>query len=113
MRPDSFPLSITSLGVTAKIRRTAQIKNGRQYHSFIVEFFLFGKRKQEWYSDLTKARQAATEACKRIAQGEQGVLQLNNQDRLVYLRAMELLKPTGMALDMADEYYPKVESDGR
>jgi len=101
MRNNAFPLTIKHAGVTAKIRHTSKIKNEREYHSYIVEYILLGRRKQEWFSDLCAAKKAASDACIKISNGEQGVLQLNSQDRMIYLRAMDLLRPTGMALDCA------------
>jgi hypothetical protein len=66
-----------------------------------VEYCLLGKRAREWRSDLVEAKQTALEACRKIANGEQCVLQLKNQDRLVYLRAVEALQALQIPLDVA------------
>jgi len=101
MKKPQFPLRVSEQGVLAKVRRIVQNKYGEAYVFYVVEYVLLGKRKQEWFSELEAAKTAASDACRKIANGEQSVLQLKNQDRLVYLRALDLLKPTGLELDMA------------
>lgn len=101
MKTVKFPLTITEAGVSAKIRQVTQTKKGRVYTGYMLEYILLGKRKQEWHSDLKKAKAAASDACNRIANGSQCVLELNNHDRLIYLRAIESLKLSGVPLDLA------------
>jgi hypothetical protein len=40
-----FPVIVSEGGVTAKIRKTTQTKNGKEYIVYIVDYILFGKRK--------------------------------------------------------------------
>jgi hypothetical protein len=54
-----------------------------------------GKRKLEAYSDLDDAEEAGKDAIKRIAEGQQGVLELSNNARDVYLRSQDLVTPFG------------------
>ena len=96
-----FPIVVSQGGVSARIRKIEKTKKDQQYTSYVVDYVLLGRRKQEWRSDLQEAKRAALEACRRIANGEQLVLQLSNHDRLVYVRAIDSLKVLGLELDVA------------
>src|SRR5262249_49811572 len=65
---------------------------------------LLGKRKREARADLEEAKQLAREACLKIANGEQRVLELKNAERDCYERARTALPP-GTALDVACREY--------
>lgn len=101
MKKLTFPLHVSEQGVSAKVRKIAQNKNGKAYVFYVAEYFLLGKRKQEWFTEPDAAKSAASDACIRIATGEQNVLELCNQDRLVYLRAVEVLQASRVPLDTA------------
>jgi integrase len=101
----TFPLMVKQDGVSAKIRKNVKSKNGREYTAYVVDYVLLGKRKQEWRADLAEAKQAAKEACRKIADGEHMALQLKNGDRMTYLRAVEALVPLNIALDTACREY--------
>ena len=77
-----FPLRVTELGVSATINPTKQIKNGREYVAYQITYSLLGTRKRETRVDLDEAKAAATEACRKIALGQQQVLELKASDRL-------------------------------
>jgi len=96
-----FPVTVTEGGVSAKVRKTIQTKNGKEYVVYIVDYILFGKRKQVGRTSFEEAKQHALEACRSIAHGRQDSLALTNQERLVYLRATETLSPAGYKLDVA------------
>jgi integrase len=97
-----FPLVIEEEGVSAKIYRT---KSAKGYVSFVVAYSLLGRRQLQTFSDLAEAKQAAHEACRKIAGGEQLALELKNGDRMEYLRAKEALAPISIPLDMAAREY--------
>jgi len=105
MKTVKFPVTVSEEGVSATIRRFSGIKNGKTYTSFSAEYFLLGKRKQEWRSKFEDAKTAALEACRTISRGQQVSLQLANGDRLEYLRANEALHPIGVKLDVAAHEY--------
>jgi len=100
-----FPVKVTEGGVTAKIRKTTQTKNGKDYVIYLVDYILLGKRKQVGRTSFEDAKQHALEACRSISRGRQDSFTLANQDRLVYLRATEALSPGGFPLDMAATEY--------
>jgi integrase len=96
-----FPVKVTEGGVSAKIRKITQSKNGRLYVIYVADYVLLGKRKQVGRSTFEEAKQVALNACRQIANGSQVSLTLANDDRLKYLRAVESLKPVGVELDVA------------
>jgi hypothetical protein len=110
MKKATFPITIREGGVSATIRRfittkTLQEGKDRKYESFRVDYVLLGERKQVWRASLDEAKQAASDACKRIANGDQLALELRSGDRMTYLRATEALTGRNVPLDMACRDY--------
>ena len=101
MKAEKFPVKITEKGVSAIIRQSSKIKDGKKHRYFIVEYILLGKRKQIWRSDLSEAKAIASEACIKVANGKQSSLEISDTDRLIYTRASEFLLPTGIPVDIA------------
>ncbi len=101
MKAERFPIRITESGVSARIRKTTQTKKSVDYTAYVIEYTLLGKRVREWRAGLDEAKEVAREACRKIANGEHCALELKNHDRLIYLRAMESLKPVQVPLDVA------------
>ena len=56
MKVETFPITVREAGVSAKIRRVTKTRNGTSYDSFVVDYFLLGKRKLAWRSDLDDAK---------------------------------------------------------
>lgn len=105
MKTETFPVTASQEGVSAKIRKFTRIKNGETYTTFVAEYFLLGKRKQESRAKFEDAKTVALEACRTISRGQQVSLPLVNGDRLEYLRANEALTPIGVKLDVAAHEY--------
>jgi hypothetical protein len=101
MRMPPLPQKITKQGITATIRRVS--KAG--YDSFRVEYVVKGKRQQVWRAKYEDARKVVDEALQSIADGDHGVIQLRDAERLGYQRAVEILKPMGVAIDVAARDY--------
>jgi len=76
-----------------------------RYDQFKVVYRIDGKRKIETFGKLKKAKNRAMEIAVKIENGERDALKLTNVDRSTYLRAIELLKPTGVPLHVAIEEY--------
>ena len=97
-------------GITATIYRQERTKADtsdklRTYVSYLLSYSLLGKRKVESFADLIEAEGAGETAIKKIANGEQRILQLNNRDQLCYQRAQESLSGLNVALDTACAQY--------
>ena len=74
-------------------------KNGATY--FHVADHSSGKRVFLGFSDLRKAKCQAELIAARMATGDKDVLQLRSSDRAAYLRAIQLLAPSGVPLESA------------
>src|SRR2546430_208692 len=74
-------------------------KNGATYYN--VADYSSAKRVFVGFSELKKARTEAALIATRMATGDQDVLQLRSADRAAYLRATQLLRPTGVPLESA------------
>ncbi|HTL59591.1 MAG TPA: hypothetical protein VL361_28225, partial [Candidatus Limnocylindrales bacterium] len=85
-------------GITAKVYKSI---SGKGYTSYVLAYSLLGKRKLETFADPSEAKTAGEEAIKKIANGEQEVLELTSNDRNIYLRAQGFVKPFDVALDFA------------
>ena len=105
MKAEKFPLTITDKGVSALIRKSEKLKDGKKLHYFIVEYILFGKRKQVWRSDLDEAKAVAREACIKIGNGVQSSLELRDTDRMAYVRAVEAVALIQVPIDTACREY--------
>src|SRR5690242_19227044 len=98
-----FPKTVTVdgiHGITAKIYKQVRSKGDGEYTSYLVAYSLLGKRKMESFAEFDKAKGAAEEAIKKVANNEQRALELKNGDRDVYIRAQEYLAPHNIPLDV-------------
>ena len=91
-------------GIEAKIYKSKRSKKSREgrvrhYISYMLSYRGLGGRKVEAFSDLEEAQGTAESAIKKIANGEQQVLELRNEDRHVYVRSTDLLKEVNVPLD--------------
>ena len=105
MNAKKFPITVTAGGVSAKIRKVSQTKNGKEYPLYIADYVLLGKRRQEGRAKFEDAKEVALNACRLIASGQQASLSLVNGARLEYLRATEALSPVFVKLDVAAHEY--------
>lgn len=96
-----FPLRISEFGVSAAIYKSQQVQNGQTYDGYLVVYSLLGRRKRVWRSDLEEAKAAARDACVKISNGEQAVLELRQTDRLTYLRAAQAVASSKVPIDIA------------
>ena len=97
----TFPLRVTKQGVSVTIGRVQ--KDGRDF--FRVLYREQGKRKQAWRSTIEDAKRAANDAIEATLSGDHSALKLQASDRHTYLRAVEILHPTGVELDTAAREY--------
>ena len=74
-------------------------KHGATY--FNVADYSSGKRVFLGFSDLQKAKCEAELIAARMTTGDKDVLQLRSSDRAAYLRAVQLLAPSGVPLESA------------
>ena len=106
MKSKHKPIAVKVGNVTVKIYR---VKN-RGYDSFQVADYSTGKRKLESFASEREARDAANTIAVKVAKLDGAVLTLSSNDRLAYLRALELLKPTGVPLELAAAYFTEAQT---
>ena len=66
-----------------------------------VCYHIGGKRERLNFSDLDKAKLEAEAQASQLSRGDVDAMQITGKDRLVYRRAVEAVKETGVALDAA------------
>ena len=106
MKSKRKPIALKVGNVTVKIYR---VKN-RGYDSFQVADYSTGKRKLESFASEREARDVANAIAVKVAKLDGAVLTLSSNDRLAYLRALELLKPTGVPLELAAAYFTEAQT---
>jgi hypothetical protein len=71
------------------------------YDRFTVVCTSLGKRRRYTFSDLRDARIQAETIANKHARGQTDALLLTNSDRLLYVRAVQALRPVKVSLDRA------------
>ena len=97
MKKDEFPRVVKSGSASVKIIR--YLSKGYTY--FRLEWWLSGKRYTENYKDEAAATEAAITKASQLSRGDIDVARLSGVDRLIYGRALEFVKDTGLSLDVA------------
>ncbi len=93
----TFPLTVKRGSSSVKIYRDVK-PTGTYYR---VAYHLGGKRHRMNFADLEKATSEAEAKAAQLARGDVDAMQLSGRDRLVYGRALDAVKPTGVPLDAA------------
>ncbi|MEI6194971.1 MAG: site-specific integrase [Verrucomicrobiota bacterium] len=101
MSKPKFPIAVKRGHITVKIYKTPT----RGCKSFTVVHHLGDKRQRRYFTNLDLAVTAAETTANALSTGELNVLELKNDDRLSYVRALETLKPTGQPLDVVASQY--------
>src|SRR6266536_5929227 len=97
-----WPVRVKRGNSTVTIYKADRKKNGHMYREFKLAYYNeIGKRSLQSFNSFTKARKAADNVNVSLMKGEVKSLVLSNDDKVVYLRALKALKPTGTALDLA------------
>ncbi|HNQ90685.1 MAG TPA: tyrosine-type recombinase/integrase [Verrucomicrobiota bacterium] len=100
-REEVWPVEVRRGGASVKVYQNRSTKGGVVYIGYAVADYSSGKRKFLYFSDLSKAKEKAGELADRMGSAERDVLTLTSADRASYLRALEILKPSGVALEIA------------
>jgi integrase len=94
-----FPLAVKVGSAVVKVYR--EVKPSGTYYR--VGYYLGGKRHWEHRDceTLEKAKATAQAKAAQLSRGDVDAAQLTGKDRLIYGRALEALRPLGIALDTA------------
>lgn len=96
-----FPQKITKNGINATIYRA----ENKGYIEFKVAWYEGARRQMQSFADYADALQKAEEVFRQIGAGDHATLHLKADDRIIYQRAVALLKKCGHPLDVAAERY--------
>ena len=96
-----FPLTVKAGSTVVKIYRDRK----RSGDYFRLVYYLGGKRHRLSFNSLDAAKTEAAAKAAQLARGDVDAVQLNGRDRLTYGRALDAIRPTGVALDTAATEY--------
>jgi hypothetical protein len=96
-KPETFPISIRRGSASVKIYR--EKKSSGIY--FRVSFYAGGKRCGLNFADLDTAKTEAAAKAFQLSRGDVDAVKITGQDRVVYGRALEAIRPFGVELDSA------------
>jgi integrase len=100
-KAEAFPLTVKAGSTAVKIYRDRK-PSGDYYR---VVYYLGGKRYRLSFTALEEARTEAQAKAAQLARGDLDAVQLNGRDRLTYGRALDAIRPAGIALDTAATEY--------
>ncbi|MBA3883840.1 MAG: hypothetical protein H0X73_14330 [Chthoniobacterales bacterium] len=93
----TFPLTLKRGSSSVKIYRDVK-PTGTYYR---VAYHLGGKRHRMNFADLEKATSEAEAKAAQLSRGDVDAMQLSGRDRLIYGRALDAVRATGVQLDTA------------
>lgn len=110
MKPQEFPIEVKRGSVTVRIRRVCPSQKYPEHFLFVLDYHEDGKRQRPSFGTLKEARKAAEDSAERLARGDSKTLVLQGNARLEYSRALELLSPLGVTLDVAAAAFAQANS---
>jgi integrase len=104
----SKPVKVKCGSVTVKIySRQRPTTNGERRTIFEVADYTSGTRRFRGFSDAGEAKREAEKIARQLSTGETTAASLRNTDAASYGRAIELLRPVGIPLEVAAGNYAK------
>lgn len=97
MSTPKFPVTVKRGSASVKIYRG----ENKGYPVFTMAYHDGAERRRETFTSFDEAKLEAEAVATKLCRGELDVLTLTSADRLLYVRATEALKPTGIPLDTA------------
>jgi integrase len=73
----------------------------RGFDSYTLSYWIDGKRFRPAFASLEEAKREANEIAARLTAGETEAASMPREDRAAYARAIQLLQPTGVPLELA------------
>jgi hypothetical protein len=97
--------------VLLKIYEGKNRVNGIDYPQFTLVYYAGAKRIRRRFANLAEAKKEAKIAAQDLAKGDLQALKLTSADRVVYVQAMEQLRPLSLPLNVAvSEFVSAVKS---
>jgi integrase len=107
-----FPITVKRGHTVVKIYRTPS----RGCEAYTVSYYLGNLRQRRTFADLGMAQTEADTIATKLSSGEVKVLELTGEDRLSYVRFVEIGKATGHPLEVVAMYFAqamKILGDGQ
>lgn len=103
MKTPKFPILIKRGSAVVKIYRSET----RGHIEYVVAYYEGQQRKREKFADLAQAKREAAAKATALCNGELDVLSLRSEDKALYVRALNILRPFNVAIDAAVSEYAK------
>src|SRR5262245_18040568 len=97
MSKSKFPVSVKRGSAVGKINETPT----KGYTSYTLVYWLDGQRRRKTFSRFDVAKTEAEAVATQLGNGEVDSLALSREDKAAYARAVKLLEPCGMPLELA------------
>ncbi len=97
MKPPTFPFPVKRGSATVTIYRSAT----HGYESFIVYYKSAGRTHRKTFPDFPSAKEEAWTKAGQLDCGDGAALSMSSEDRASFLRARQLLNPSGVSLEVA------------
>ena len=81
-----------------------RVRDGK-YHKFELADYSLGYRRLRSFSDAAEARNEALKIARQLASGDATAATMRNSEAASFGRAIELLRPTGVPLELAAAHY--------
>jgi integrase len=104
-RSKAKPETVSVGNVTVKIYRRARVINSKKYQTFEVSDYTTGVRRLRSFADHGDARDEALRIARQVATGETTAATMRNSEAASFGRAVELLRPTGVSLELAAAHF--------
>lgn len=101
MAKDSYPKEVPRGSVIVKVYKTPS----HGFDAYTVVYYIGDKRFRKSFADAGKALTYAEERADKLSNAQGEALKLENHDAILYVRAVDALKPTGVPLDVAAMEY--------
>ena len=111
----TFPVEVSEGSVTVKVYRVRNkvyrftTQRGKvslkPRFSFMVNYVAGEQRHQKMFADYEEAYRHAESKARALSRGEHDALELRAVDARAYVNAVDLVKPTGMPLEVIAKYY--------
>ena len=104
------PIVVTVKNASVRIYRKERRKGGNIYQQFDVADYSTGRRRFISFADEEEARRKAREIASSLGGKKGDVVTLDGAAASAYLRAIELIEPTGIALELAAAQFAQAHS---
>jgi integrase len=107
--PSQWPATLTQRNFTATIYRRDYEKKGKPYTEFKFAYYdANGARQFKSSATWEGIQKAAEDVADALRVGNASALTLTAEDKTIYCRALEFLKPTGVPLDIAAREFAEI-----